>query len=73
MGTTLVAVLITGTEAFILNVGDSRVYLLRNQSLEQLTTDHTVFNELVKSGQLPLTQAEELGGHQLYHPRYRDF
>lgn len=61
MGTTLVSVLIAGTEAFILNVGDSRAYLLRNQSLEQLTTDHTVFNELVRSGQLPLSQAEELG------------
>ena len=61
MGTTLVSILIAGTEAFILNVGDSRAYMLRNGSLEQLTTDHTVYNELVSSGQLPLTQAEELG------------
>ncbi|NOX98210.1 MAG: cyclic nucleotide-binding domain-containing protein [Verrucomicrobia bacterium] len=61
MGTTLVAILIAGTEAFILNVGDSRAYMLRNGSLEQLTTDHTVYNELVSSGQLPLAQAEELG------------
>ena len=61
MGTTLVSVLIAGTEAFILNVGDSRAYMLRNNSIEQLTTDHTVFNELVKSGQMPLEQAEKLG------------
>lgn len=61
MGTTLVAMLIAGTEAFILNVGDSRAYMLRNESLEQLTTDHTVYNELVSTGQLPLAQAEELG------------
>ncbi len=61
MGTTLVAVLIAGSKAFILNVGDSRTYLLRKQSLEQLTTDHTVLNELVSSGQLPLTQVEALG------------
>jgi len=61
MGTTLVSVLIAGTEAFILNVGDSRAYILRNNSLEQITTDHTVYNELVKSGQLPLEQAEKLG------------
>lgn len=61
MGTTLVALLIAGTEAFILNVGDSRVYMLRNNSLEQLTTDHTVYNELVRSGQMSIFQAEELG------------
>ncbi|MCH8892424.1 MAG: serine/threonine-protein phosphatase [Chloroflexi bacterium] len=61
MGTTMVSVLIAGNEAFILNVGDSRVYMLRNNSLEQLTTDHNVYNELVKSGQLSLEQAEMLG------------
>jgi len=60
MGTTLVAVLLARTEAFILNVGDSRVYMLRDGSLEQLTTDHTVFNELVRSRKLPLEQAEKL-------------
>lgn len=61
MGTTLVAILIAGTEAFILNVGDSRAYLLRDQSLEQLTTDHTVFNELVSSGQMAQAHADKLG------------
>lgn len=61
MGTTLVSILIAGTKAFILNVGDSRAYMLRNNSLEQLTTDHTVFNELVSSGQLAQNHAEKLG------------
>ncbi|MFK5922785.1 MAG: cyclic nucleotide-binding domain-containing protein [Verrucomicrobiota bacterium] len=61
MGTTLVAILIVGAKAFILNVGDSRAYILRNHSLEQLTTDHTVYNELVSSGQLAQEHAEQLG------------
>ena len=61
MGTTLVAILVAGTEAFILNVGDSRAYFLRDESLEQLTTDHTVYNELVSNGQMAQSHAEALG------------
>jgi serine/threonine protein phosphatase PrpC len=53
MGTTLVAVLLLDNHAFIVNVGDSRgVYLLRGASLEQVTRDHTVYAELLRSGQL---------------------
>ncbi|HKO91116.1 MAG TPA: protein phosphatase 2C domain-containing protein, partial [Polyangiaceae bacterium] len=48
MGTTLVAVLFLGTQAFIVHVGDSRIYLLRNGTLEQLTEDHNVYNEFIK-------------------------
>jgi serine/threonine protein phosphatase PrpC len=53
MGTTLVAVLVLDNHAFIVNVGDSRAYLLRNGTLEQLTRDHTVYDELIRSGHLP--------------------
>jgi PPM family protein phosphatase len=52
MGTTLVAVLLLGTQAFVVHVGDSRLYLLRNRVLEQLTEDHNVHNELVKRKKL---------------------
>src|SRR5690606_33054743 len=45
MGTTLVGVLIIGAEAFIVHVGDSRLYLLRNGAIEQVTEDHNVMNE----------------------------
>src|SRR6478735_691616 len=41
MGTTLTALLVIGSEAFIIYVGDSRIYLLRDGVLEQLTEDHT--------------------------------
>lgn len=59
MGTTLVAVLFLGQEAFILHVGDSRVYLLRNGRLEQLTEDHNVYNEFIKNKKGSLSKAAQ--------------
>lgn len=41
MGTTLVASLIFQGKAFIANIGDSRAYLIREQTLTQITRDHT--------------------------------
>jgi len=60
MGTTLVALLVVGTEGFIVYVGDSRVYLLRDGVLEQLTEDHTVRNELLKRKKMSREQVEQL-------------
>jgi protein phosphatase len=50
MGTTIACVAIQGAEAIIANVGDSRVYLLEESGLEQLTEDHSVAGELVEEG-----------------------
>jgi protein phosphatase len=62
MGTTLVAAaLVTedGEERVaIINVGDSRVYLLRHGELEQLTTDHSLVQELIDDGQLSEAEAD---------------
>jgi PPM family protein phosphatase len=56
MGTTLVAlalVVADGEERLaIINIGDSRVYLLRQGELEQLTIDHSLVQELIDEGQL---------------------
>lgn len=60
MGTTLVAVLFVESQAFIVHVGDSRIYLLRNRALEQLTDDHNVYNELVKHKKLTREQVMQL-------------
>ena len=60
MGTTLVALLVVGTEAFVIYVGDSRMYLLRDGVLEQLTEDHTVRNELLKRKKMTREQVEQL-------------
>jgi serine/threonine protein phosphatase PrpC/CRP-like cAMP-binding protein len=60
MGTTLVAILFAGNQAFIVYVGDSRIYMLRESVLEQLTEDHTVYNELVRRKKMPKEQIDKL-------------
>ena len=58
MGTTVTAAALAGDRFLQLaHVGDSRAYLLRDGSLEQLTTDHTVVAELVRRGRLTPAQA----------------
>ena len=64
MGTTLVAVLFLGHQAFIVHVGDSRIYLLRNGNLEQLTEDHNVYNEFIKKKKIDLGDAAKLAPKQ---------
>lgn len=51
MGTTLVAAVIDDSNMYVANIGDSRLYLLRNQ-LRQITKDHSFVEELVSLGQL---------------------
>ncbi|MBK8256160.1 MAG: Stp1/IreP family PP2C-type Ser/Thr phosphatase [Polyangiaceae bacterium] len=60
MGTTLSALLIAGSQGFIAHVGDSRIYLLRDGKIQQVTEDHTVYNELVKRGKLTRDQIEKV-------------
>jgi PPM family protein phosphatase len=58
MGTTVTAAAPAGERHLQLaHVGDSRAYLLRDGSLEQLSTDHTVVAELVRRGRLTPAQA----------------
>ena len=51
MGTTMVALTIVGDKAYVANVGDSRLYLLRD-NLEQITRDHSLVEEMVALGKL---------------------
>ncbi|MFR3727350.1 Stp1/IreP family PP2C-type Ser/Thr phosphatase [Lacrimispora sp.] len=51
MGTTLVAAVIEDSSLYVANVGDSRLYLIRNQ-LKQITKDHSYVEELVSLGQM---------------------
>jgi PPM family protein phosphatase len=60
MGTTLVSVLFVGNQAFVTHVGDSRLYLLRDNVVEQVTEDHNVHNELIKRKKLTRDQVEKL-------------
>jgi serine/threonine protein phosphatase PrpC len=58
MGTTLTAALVDGASALIAHVGDSRAYLLREGTLRQLTTDHTLVARMVKSGEITEAEAD---------------
>ena len=51
MGTTFVAATVLGNDAYIMNVGDSRLYYF-NGSLRQVTLDHSLVEELVRAGQI---------------------
>jgi PPM family protein phosphatase len=52
MGTTLTGVHLFGNAAFVAHVGDSRLYRLRAGNFEQLTTDHTVAQDMIEQGAL---------------------
>lgn len=58
MGTTVVALFTNQEESIVGFVGDSRLYLLRDNTIEQLTHDHSMVNDYVKKGLLTPEAAE---------------
>ena len=58
MGTTMTVALVEDGRVVIGHVGDSRAYLIRDRRLEQLTEDHSLVAELVRSGKLSPEEAE---------------
>ena len=58
MGTTCVAALAVDKRIFIVSVGDSRAYLLNDDGIKQITTDHTYVEMLYRSGQITLEEAK---------------
>jgi protein phosphatase len=59
MGTTISALLILGDYAITAQVGDSRIYLIRGDSLEQLTEDHTLIAWQLKQGLITPQEARK--------------
>jgi len=57
MGTTVSAILRSGDEIAIAHIGDSRIYLLRDGKLTQITADHTFVQRLVDSGRITPEEA----------------
>ncbi|HEX4323484.1 MAG TPA: Stp1/IreP family PP2C-type Ser/Thr phosphatase [Gaiellaceae bacterium] len=57
MGTTMTVALVEGMTVAIGHVGDSRAYLVRGERMEQLTEDHSLVNELRKTGKLSEEEA----------------
>jgi PPM family protein phosphatase len=58
MGTTVTAALVEGDRVVIGHVGDSRAYLIRDGELVQVTDDHSLVAELVRSGRLSPEEAD---------------
>ncbi|HEY2361159.1 MAG TPA: Stp1/IreP family PP2C-type Ser/Thr phosphatase [Candidatus Angelobacter sp.] len=59
MGSTIVAALVRGNSLAIANVGDSRIYLVRQGTIQQLTQDHSLVMEQVRRGYITLEQAQQ--------------
>jgi len=62
MGSTAAVAAVHKNKLYIANVGDSRIYLIRNKQITQLTIDHTWEQEIVKAGKLSSSEAAR-------HPR----
>lgn len=58
LGTTVTAILRSGSSLAMAHIGDSRGYLLRGGQLDQVTTDHTFVQHLVDTGRLSQADAE---------------
>lgn len=62
MGTTLVAAVVRGKQCAVVNIGDSRAYLIADSGITQITDDHSFVADMVKRGSITVEQARN-------HPR----
>lgn len=68
MGSTLTGCMIVGEHAYIVNVGDSRTYMVRGGQIYQLTTDHSLVGQMVASG---LIEPDDVYTHPARSQIYR--
>lgn len=83
MATTCVLCYLKDSWAYVVNVGDSRAYLLRDGVLRQVTEDHTCVNEMLKSGLISESEAKTrpdrnmitraIGGERTVKPDFFQF
>ena len=62
MGTTCVGALVVGRRIYVVNVGDSRAYLLNSSGITQITTDHTYVQLLYEKGEIT---KDEIKNHKM--------
>lgn len=62
MGTTVVAVIVRDKTAFIAHAGDSRAYIVSGDIIQQITTDHSLVQNLIDRGEITAEQAQ-------HHPK----
>lgn len=59
MGTTCTALIVAGKQVYYAHVGDSRAYVIKNNNISRITTDHTYVQELIKAGTITAAEAEK--------------
>ena len=57
MGTTFTCACIENEKLYAVHVGDSRIYILKDEKLQQITNDHSFVMEMVKQGRITLEEA----------------
>lgn len=57
MGTTVVCAIVKDGQAYIAHAGDSRAYILKNEKIFQITTDHSIVQDLLDKGKITSEQA----------------
>ena len=65
MGTTLVAVLLSGKNATVVNVGDSRCYHITREDIRRVTVDHSLVQMMLERGDLTAEEARHYPGKNL--------
>lgn len=58
MGTTFILTIVLNDNLYIGHVGDSRLYLIRDNTIKKLTTDHSYIEELIMNGSITREEAE---------------
>lgn len=58
MGTTVVCAIVKDGQAYIAHAGDSRAYILKNGEISQITTDHSMVQDLLDKGKITSEQAQ---------------
>ena len=61
-GITLVLAVVVGEQMHIVNIGDSRIYMVEKRAVKQLTRDHTLVQNMIDRGELSVEEAE-------HHPK----
>lgn len=83
MGTTFSGIVVAGMKAYIVHVGDSRIYLIRDGRILQLTTDHTFVGKMVEEGRITEDEARDhpqknilymsLGAREAFEPEISEY
>lgn len=58
MGTTVVCAIVRDSQAYIAHAGDSRAYVINNGNIKQITTDHSMVQDLLSRGRITAEEAE---------------